>query len=417
MAGEYFDTAATPPVLCPGSVAMIIEPRVRGFICMTAHPEGCAANVDEQIATVREMGTFSGPKKALIVGASTGYGLASRIAATFGAGADTVGVFFERPGSGKRTASAGWYNSAAFERRAAEAGRGAWSINGDGFSVEVKEQAIGLIQEHLGTVDLLVYSMAAPRRTDPATGETHNSVLKPLGAPFHGRTIDPHSGTMSEVAVDVASDEEIAGTVAVMGGDDWRLWTEALDAAGVLADGLVNVAYSYVGPSYTQDIYRKGTIGKAKEHLEATAKQLDGTAGGRAYVAVNKAVVTQASAAIPVLPLYIMLLFKVMKEQGSHEGCAEQMHRLLAQRLYAPGGAVVDEAGRPRVDDLEMADVVQQEVARRWDSVDEASVRQIADFDGYGAEFLRLFGFGLEGVDYAAETESEMAIPSIPAAS
>ncbi len=392
---------------------MIIEPKVRGFICMTAHPDGCAANVDEQIATMRQRGGFAGPKRALVVGASTGYGLASRIAATFGAQADTVGVFFERPGSAKRTASAGWYNSAAFERRAAEAGRGAWSVNGDGFSTEVKEETIALIREHLGSIDLLVYSLAAPRRTDPVTGETYSSVLKPVGAPFSGPTINPRSGSMSEVAVDAASDEEIAGTVAVMGGDDWRLWTETLAAAGVLADGLVNVAYSYVGPSYTQDIYRNGTIGKAKEHLEATAKQLDGTAGGRAYVAVNKAVVTQASAAIPVLPLYIMLLFKVMKEQGTHEGCAEQMHRLFAERLYADGGAIVDEEGRPRVDDLEMADQVQQEVAKRWESVDEASVRQIADFDGYGAEFLRLFGFGLDGVDYAKEAEPDLAIPSL----
>lgn len=380
---------------------------------MTAHPDGCAANVDEQIAMVHERGGFSGPKRALVVGASTGYGLASRITATFGSQANTVGVFFERPGSAKRTASAGWYNSAAFERRAAEAGRGAWSVNGDGFSTKVKEQTIGLIREHLGSIDLLVYSLAAPRRIDPITGETYSSVLKPVDAPFSGRTIDPHSGSMREVVLEAASEEEIAGTIAVMGGTDWRLWTEALDAAGVLAEGLVNVAYSYVGPSYTQDIYRNGTIGKAKEHLEATAKQLNGTAGGRAYVAVNKAVVTQASAAIPVLPLYIMLLFKVMKEQGTHEGCAEQMHRLFADRLYVPGGAIVDEAGRPRVDDLEMADRVQQEVSRRWEAVDEASLRQLADFDGYGAEFLRLFGFDLDGVDYAKEAEPELAIPSL----
>ena len=399
-----------------GSEDMIIEPRIRGFICMTAHPDGCAAHVDEQIATVQSASAFAGPKRVLVIGSSTGYGLASRIVAAFGMQADTVGVFFERPATGKRTASAGWYNSAAFERRATEAGRGAWSINGDAFSTEIKQQAIDLIREQLGAVDLVVYSVAAPRRLDPHSGITHSSVLKPIGQPFSGRTVDPHSGAISEVQVEPASAAEIDATVAVMGGDDWRLWTEALVAAGALASGHTNIAYSYVGPTQTQTIYRNGTIGRAKAHLEETARRLDAALDGRSLVAINKAVVTQSSAAIPVVPLYIMLLFQVMKEQGSHEDCAQQMRRLFAEHLFAAAGAHLDSAGRPRVDDLEMAASVQQKVARRWQAVNEDNLHQLADFVGYGEEFLRLFGFGLPGVDYAADTDAEVAIPSLSGA-
>jgi enoyl-[acyl-carrier protein] reductase/trans-2-enoyl-CoA reductase (NAD+) len=391
---------------------MIIEPRIRGFICMTAHPDGCAAHVDQQIATVAAGGTFAGAKRALVVGASTGYGLASRTTATFGMGADTIGVFFERPASGKRTASAGWYNSAAFERRAAAAGRGAWSINGDAFSDEIKQQTIEMVRQRLGSVDLLVYSVAAPRRVDPNSGATFSSVLKPIGQPFHGRTVDPLTGNISEVEVEPATEAEIAATVAVMGGEDWRLWTEALADAGVLEAGHSNVAYSYIGPVYTHEIYRNGTIGRAKADLEATAEQLDAAMPGRTMVAINKALVTQSSAAIPVLPLYIMLLFQVMKEQGSHEDCAQQMRRLFAEHVY-PGATAGSPGTRPRIDDLEMAAVVQDEVARRWESVTEANLRQLADFDGYDEEFLRLFGFGLPGVDYTADTNAEVAIPSL----
>ena len=399
---------------------MIIEPRIRGFICMTAHPDGCAAHVAEQIDYVRRQDAVDGPRRALVIGASTGYGLASRIVAAFGSGADTVGVFFERPAARRRTASAGWYNSAAFERAAGAAGRGAWSVNGDAFSNELREQTLSLVAERLGQVDLVVYSLASPRRIHPDSGETFNSVLKPIGKRYSGTTIDPQSGAVSGVQIEPADEAEISATVEVMGGDDWRRWSNALHGAGLLAPGCRNIAYTYAGPTYTHGIYRAGTIGRAKQHLERTALELDRELPARTLVSVNKALVTQASAAIPVIPLYLMLLFRVMKERGSHEGAIEQIHRLFAGRLYAGDSIPTDDEGRVRIDDWEMDPDVQQEVERRFTAFADGGgadrVAELADLEGYRGDFLRLFGFGLPGVDYAADADPEVTIPSIPAA-
>ena len=399
---------------------MIIEPRIRGFICMTAHPDGCAAHVAEQIDYVRRQDAVDGPRRVLVIGASTGYGLASRIVAAFGCGADTVGVFFERPAARRRTASAGWYNSAAFERAAVAAGRGAWSVNGDAFSNEVREQTLSLVAERLGQVDLVVYSLASPRRIHPDSGETFNSVLKPIGGRYSGTTIDPQSGAVSEVRIEPADAGEIAATVAVMGGDDWQRWSAALHGAGLLAPGCLNVAYTYVGPSFTHAIYRAGTIGRAKEHLERAARTLDAELPARSLISVNKALVTQASAAIPVIPLYLMLLFRIMKQRGSHEGPIEQIRRLFADRLYTGEAIPTDGEGRVRIDDWEMDAGVQQEVERRFAAFAAGDggdrVTELADLEGYRGDFLRLFGFGLPGVDYAADADPEVTIPSIPAA-
>jgi enoyl-[acyl-carrier protein] reductase/trans-2-enoyl-CoA reductase (NAD+) len=399
---------------------MIIEPRIRGFICMTAHPGGCAAHVAEQIDYVQRQPAVDGPRRVLVIGASTGYGLASRIVAAFGCGADTAGVFFERPASRRRTASAGWYNSAAFERAALAAGRGAWSINGDAFSNEIREQTVELVARQLGQVDLVVYSLASPRRIHPDSGETFNSVLKPIGAPYTGTTIDPASGEVTTLTIDPADDAEIAATVAVMGGDDWRRWLNALHAAGLLAPGCLNLGYTYAGPSYTHAIYRAGTIGRAKQHLERTALELDDELPVRSVVSVNKALVTQASAAIPVIPLYLMLLFRVMKEHGSHEGAIEQIYRLFASRLYTGAAIPTDAEGRVRIDDGELDPDVQQKVEQRFAAFAGGGgadrVAELADLEGYRSDFLRLFGFGLPGVDYAAEADAEVAIPSLPPA-
>lgn len=319
-----------------------------------------------------------------------------------------AGDFFERPAEGGRTATAGWYNTAAFTRAARRAGLYAGNINGDAFSDAIKEQAIETIRRDLGKVDLVVYSLAAPRRTDPRTGEVHASVLKPIGRPYTGKTVDVSSGRVTEVTLEPATDEEIRGTVAVMGGEDWRMWMEALLRAGVLAEGAVTVAYSYVGPEVTRPIYRDGTIGRAKDDLERTARDIDGALrpiGGCAYVSVNKALVTQASSAIPIVPLYISLLFRVMKDKGLHEGTIEQMHRLLAERLYTGSAVPVDELGRIRIDDLEMRDDVQREVAALWERVNTDNLALLSDIEGYRADFLKLFGFGLEGVDYEADTD------------
>lgn len=387
---------------------MKIEPKIRGFICTTAHPEGCAQHVQEQINYVKQNRPISGPKKVLVIGASTGYGLASRITSTFGSGADTIGVFFERPASGKRTASAGWYNTAAFEQAARADGYYAKSINGDAFSDEIKQETIELIKEQFGQVDMVVYSLASPRRTHPKTGETFSSVLKPIGQSFTNKTVDTNSGEVSSVTIEPANEEEIEHTVAVMGGEDWEMWMDALEQAGVLADGAVTVAYSYIGPEVTHAVYREGTIGRAKEHLEETAHRLSdrlSAKGGRAFVSVNKALVTQASAAIPVVPLYISLLFKVMKEKGIHEGCIEQIYRLYADRLYADEETLVDEKGRIRVDDLEMRTDIQAEVDALWGQVNSENLADISDIEGYRTEFLKLFGFGIDGVDYEADTD------------
>ncbi len=397
---------------------MIIQPKFRGFICTTAHPTGCAKQVQEQIDYVKSQKPIQGPKKALVIGASTGYGLASRIALTFGAGADTIGVFFERPSSGKRTATAGWYNTAAFEKAATEAGFVAKSINGDAFSKEIKEETIQLIKKEFGKVDIVVYSLAAPRRVHPETGEVFSSALKPIGQAYTNKAVDFHTGKVSEVTLEPATEEEIRHTVAVMGGEDWKMWMDALEEADVLADGVITLAYSYIGPKITHPIYREGTVGRAKDHLEATAHELDAQLkkrNGRAFVSVNKAVVTQSSSAIPVVPLYISLLFKVMKEKGIHEGCIEQMYRLFADRLYSGSPVEVDVAGRIRIDDLEMREDVQEEVLSLWNRVDSENLKAISDLEGYRTDFFQLFGFETEGIDYEADVDPDVKIPSLKA--
>lgn len=395
---------------------MIIQPKVRGFICVTAHPQGCTEHVNEQIQYVQSKGPLREmPRRVLVIGASTGYGLASRIVPAFAGNAATLGIFFERPSENGKPASAGWYNSCAFEKAAHSRGLYAKSINGDAFSDAIKTQAIDLIKTDLSQVDLVVYSLASPRRTHPKTGVTAKSVLKPVGAPFTNKTVDTDKGLVSQITLDTATEQEIADTVTVMGGEDWEMWIDALDAAGVLAPGAKTVAYSYIGPDLTWAIYRNGTIGKAKEDLEATTKRLNqklSTTGGGAYVSVNKALVTQASSAIPVVPLYISLLYKVMKKKNLHEGCIEQIERLFSDRLYNGASPQLDEAGRIRIDDWEMKPEIQAEVASLWNTVTTENLEHISDIAGYREEFLKLFGFGLPGVDYQAEVDPEMPLPS-----
>lgn len=393
---------------------MIIQPKTRGFICTTAHPEGCAANVQSQIDYVKSRPPMANPpKKVLVIGASTGYGLASRIVPAFGGGAATIGVFFEKPGTDRKTGSAGWYNSVAFEKAAADAGLYAKSFNGDAFSGEMKATVIEAIKADLGQVDSIVYSLASPRRTDPTDGETYRSVLKPIGQSYSQKNLNTDTGEVDSVTIEPATEEEIAHTVKVMGGEDWELWIKALKEAGVLADGFTTVAYSYIGPDLTYPIYTNGTIGKAKEHLEeSTARMNEQFGAGTAYVSVNKALVTQASSAIPVVPLYISLLYKVMKEAGLHEGTIEQIQRLFADHLSSGSGPELDEKGRIRIDDWEMRDDVQSAVAEAWENVTTENLSELSDFSGYKNEFLRLFGFGLEGVDYESDTNPERPLPS-----
>ncbi len=398
---------------------MIIQPKIRGFICTTAHPQGCAQHVNEQIQYVSQAGNLpNAPKKVLVIGASTGYGLASRIVSAFGGNAKTIGVFFEKEADGKRTASAGWYNSAGFEKAAHAKGLYAKSINGDAFSDAIKAKTIELIkQDWQGGVDLVVYSLASPRRTHPKTGEVFNSTLKPLGKPYTSKTIDVMTGNISEITLEPATEQDIQQTLAVMGGEDWQMWMQALLDAGVLAKGAMTVAYSYIGPQLTYPIYREGTIGKAKNHLEATAKQLNTTLAsinGQAFVSVNKALVTQASAAIPVVPLYISLLYKIMKEKNLHEGCIEQIWRMFKDRLYTTNGQVpVDAQGLIRLDDYEMQPEVQAEVASLWEKVNTENIMSLSDLNGYRQEFHKLFGFDVAGIDYAAECEPDVAIESL----
>ncbi len=386
---------------------MIIKPKVRGFICTNAHPQGCAANVQSQIDYVKQQGPIeNGPKNVLVIGSSTGYGLASRINAAFGCGADTLGLFFEKPPTERKTASAGFYNSAAFDVAAKEAGLYAKSINGDAFSHDAKAQTIDLIKQDMGKVDLVVYSLASPRRTDPDTGETYSSVLKPVGQSYTSKNLNTDTLKISELTIEPASDEEIANTVKVMGGADWELWMSALKDAVVLVDGCKTVAYTYLGEEITWPIYGKASIGKAKEDLDRAApairESLSGLSGA-AHVSVLKAVVTQASSAIPIMPLYLSALFKVMKEEGTHEGCIEQLYRLYTECLYTDSPRLGDDL-RFRVDELELREETQSKVADIWSKVTEDDLKELTDFDGYSAEFLRLFGFGVEGVDYDAET-------------
>lgn len=385
---------------------MIIKPKVRGFICTNAHPEGCAANVREQIAYVKQAGPVSdGPKRVLVLGASTGYGLASRVTAAFGCGADTLGVFFEKPPTERKTASAGYYNAAAFEVEAHAAGLYAKSINGDAFSNSVKQKAIDLIKEDLGQVDLVVYSLAAPRRTDPSTGEVYSSVLKPVGQSYSAKNLNTDTLKISELTLEPANEDEILATVKVMGGEDWELWLNALQEADVLAENFQTVAYTYLGEKITWPIYGKATIGKAKEDLDRAAQAItQNTASlhGRAHVAVLKALVTQASSAIPIMPLYISLVYKVMKERGTHEGCIEQLYRLYTEGLYTDSPRT-DQSGRLRMDEKELDPQIQAEVERLWPQVTEENLFELTDYQGYNAEFLKLFGFGVEGIDYDAD--------------
>jgi len=393
---------------------MIVAPKIRGFICTTAHPDGCAKHVAEQIAVVRNRGPIAnGPRKVLVIGSSTGYGLASRIAAAFGTGAATIGVFFEKSGDADKCATAGWYNSAAFEMEAAAAGLYARSFNGDAFSDEIKAEVIAAIKADLGQVDCVIYSLASPRRTHPKTGETFRSVLKPIDESYTNKNLNTNTGVVDEITIQPAEGNDVAETIAVMGGEDWEMWIDALLAENLIAPGTQTFAYSYIGPDLTWPIYKNGTIGKAKEDLERVQRALDeklAPLGGKAWVSVNKALVTQASSAIPVVPLYISLLYKVMKADGTHEDCIEQMDRLLRDRYTDPQP---DEAGRIRLDDWEMDPKVQQPVIANWHKVSTENLADLADLDGYQSSFLRLFGFGLDGVDYDADTDTAMKIPSI----
>jgi enoyl-[acyl-carrier protein] reductase/trans-2-enoyl-CoA reductase (NAD+) len=396
---------------------MIVEPKIRGFICTTAHPTGCAAAVNRQIDYVLAQPKLAGPRRVLVIGASTGYGLASRITSAFGCGAATIGVIFDRPAGASRTATAGWYNTAAFEQRAREAGLYARTVNADAFAPSTKEQVIQMIREDLGQVDLIVYSLASPRRVMP-DGTVYNSVLKPTGSPYSNKTIDLRTNAIVPVSIDPATAEEIEATVKVMGGEDWHDWLLALDAAGVLAPQTVTMAYSYIGPELTHPIYLNGTIGQAKRHLAETARLMNQEmAKVRAYISINKGLVTQASAAIPVVPLYISILYKVMKARGLHEGCIEQMYRLYRDKLFVDGGPVVDESGFLRVDDREMLPEVQAEIERIWPEVTTENAAEYCDIDGYWEDFYQMFGFRQPGIDYTADVEIDVPIPSIPAES
>ena len=395
---------------------MIVAPKIRGFICTTAHPDGCAKHVAEQIAIVRSRGAIeNGPQRVLVIGSSTGYGLASRIAAAFGCGAKTIGVFFEKPGEETKCGTAGWYNSAGFEKEAAAAGLYAKSFNGDAFSDEMKATVASAIKEDLGQVDCVIYSLASPRRTHPKTGETFKSVLKPIGESYTNKNLNTATGVVDEVTLPPAEGDDIAQTVAVMGGEDWEMWIDRLLGEGLLAEGVSTFAYSYIGPELTWPIYKNGTIGKAKEDLERVQRALDeklAPLGGKAWVSVNKALVTQASSAIPVVPLYISLLYKIMKERGTHEDCIEQMDRMFRERL-CNGNPQPDEAGRIRIDDWEMDPEVQSLIDERWQQVNTGNLSELGDFEGYQAGFLKLFGFGLDGVDYGADTDTAVKVPSI----
>jgi len=396
---------------------MIIKPKIRGFICTTAHPEGCFKAVEKQVEYVKKQGHFDGPLNVLVVGASTGYGLATRIAATFGSGAKTIGVFFEKEADEKRTASPGWYNSAAFETLALREGYYAKSINGDAFSQTIKEQAAELIRKDLKQIDLLVYSLASPRRVHPANGQVYSSVLKPIGRTFTSKTVDAFRAEVREITIEPANEEEIENTIAVMGGEDWEMWVDFLAAQGLLAKGFKTVAYSYIGPELTHAIYKEGTIGKAKEHLKQTADKLNeklSAIDGQAVISVDKAVVTQASAAIPVVPLYISLLFKLMKEKGTHEGCIEQIYRLFKDHLYhTPGSPSLDAEGYIRIDDLEMDKDIQAQIETIWSAITTENLKELSDVQGYCDDFYKLFGFNVDGVNYEADVDPVVKIESL----
>ena len=395
---------------------MIIKPKVRGFVCVTAHPLGCAANVQEQIDYVKSQGLLSGgPKNVLIIGASTGYGLSTRIVSAFGCRASTFGVFYERPAENGKPASAGWYNSVALEIAAHADGLYAKSINGDGFSDEIKKQTTDLINKDLGPVDLVVYSVAAPRRTHPKTGQTFRSALKTIGNSYRAKNLDTDKRIIADLTVEPATKDEIAGTIQVMGGEDWQMWIDALIEAGLLAQGVKTVAYTYIGPEMTWPVYKNGTIGLGKVHLEKSAREINDTLknlGGSAYISANKAVVTQASSALPIVPLYISILIKVMKEKGIEEGCIEQIYRLFEKNLFSGAPLELDENGLLRIDDLEMRPDVQQCVADLWKRINTENLNELSDFASYQEHFLKLFGFGLNGINYDEDVDAEVDFPS-----
>ena len=395
---------------------MKIEPRMRGFICLTAHPEGCEQNVINQIEYTKSKGKIDGAKRVLVIGASTGFGLASRITSAFGSDAATIGVFFEKPPTEGKTASPGWYNSAAFEKHATTAGLYAKSINGDAFSDDIKQQTINLIKKDLGQIDLVIYSLASPVRLHPKTGILHRSVLKPIGQNFTNNTVDFHTGKVSEISIAPAEGDDIENTVIVMGGEDWSMWIDALQKENLMADGATTVAYSYIGSSLTEAVYRNGTIGRAKDNLENTAFSITESLKsihGKAFVSVNKALVTQASSAIPVIPLYISLLYKIMKAQNIHEGCIEQIQRLYADRIYSKNGILLDDNHRIRIDDWEMRDDVQAQMAALWQKATTENLQEIGDLEGYRKDFHNLFGFAVAGIDYDADANEMVFIPSI----
>lgn len=395
---------------------MIIQPKSRGFICTTAHPVGCEKQVQSQINYVKQQPAVNGPKNVLVVGASTGYGLASRIVAAFGARANTVGVYFDKAAEGARTATAGWYNSAAFEAAAAKEGLKSFSIVGDAFSDEIKNKTIDLIKTELGKVDLIVYSVASPRRVHPKTGEVFSSVIKPLHSVYTNKTVNFHNGEVTEATIEPATEDELRQTIAVMGGEDWKMWIDALQAADAITADATTVAYSYIGPEITHAVYHDGTIGAAKNDLQQTAdllhQQLKGT-GGRAFISVNKALVTQSSSAIPVVPLYISALYKVMKEAGTHEGCIEQMYRLFSERLYIEGEIPVDEKRQIRIDDLEMRPEIQAAVAQAWENISTENVYELTDLESYRKEFFGLFGFYVDGIDYETDVDPNVDIANL----
>jgi len=395
---------------------MIVKSKMRGFISLTAHPKGCEQNVINQIEYIKSKGKISGAKKVLIIGASTGFGLASRISSAFGSDAATIGVFYEKEPQPEKTASSGWYNSAAFSKIAHNSGLYAKSINGDAFSDSIKAKTIDLIKADLGQVDMIVYSLASPVRVHPVTGITHRSVLKPIGHSYSNKTVEFQTAKVTEITIDQASEIEIENTVAVMGGEDWEMWIDALENAGVLAPNALTIAYSYIGPSVTEPIYRKGSIGRAKDHLEDTAKKMTEKRfknGFRAYVSVNKALVTQASSAIPIIPLYITVLFKVMKAKKIHEGCIEQIQRLYAEKLFSGSNVPVDQAGRIRIDDWEMREDVQDEMKQIWEVISTENIHKIGDPCGYTRDFRNLFGFGIKRVDYHLDVDEMVEIEGL----
>ena len=394
---------------------MIIKPRVRGFMCITSHPIGCEANVKSQIDFVKSQSAIESPKRVLVIGSSTGYGLAARITAAFGGGASTLGIFFEKPGTERKSGTAGWYNSAAFHKFAEQDGLYAKSLNGDAFSDDVKERTIATIKEDLGQIDLVIYSLAAPRRQHPKTGEVFNSTLKPVGKDITMQGVNTDKEEIQEFSLEAANAQEIADTVAVMGGEDWAMWMDALGTAGVLAEGAKTTAFTYIGEKMTWDLYWDGTIGMAKKDLDTrvlSIREKLAVTGGDARVSVLKAVGTQASSAIPGMPLYLAILFKEMKLEGTHEGCIEQLYRLFTECLYNDSPRT-DEEGRLRVDELEMLPEVQDRVAAVWAQITTENLAELTDFAGYKHEFLRLFGFQMEGVDYDAEVNPEVAIGNL----